>query len=125
MRIGEVAELSSIPASTLRYYEQIGLIARPKRIHGIRDYAPEILQTLRIIKLAQSTGFTLAEIKAWISLMDKTTPDQPAITSDWRDFVKTKMIEVKHLISQYQEVLQLLQQVSSCPCESPTTCTQF
>ena len=123
MRIGKVAELSGIPASTLRYYEQIGLIARPRRVHGIRDYAPEILQTLRLIKLAQSTGFTLAEIKAWLRLMDKPTMNTPAGTPEWRDFVKTKMRDINHLISHYQQMLHQLQQVYACPCESPETCT--
>lgn len=117
MRIGEVAEISDIPASTLRYYEKIGLIPRARRVHGQREYAPEILRTLTLIKLAQSSGYTLAGIKTWLALMD-----DPAEPSSWRESVNAKMREIQDTIAQYQKMMRRLQHISDCPCETPRTC---
>ena len=62
MDIGEVAKRSGVPASTLRYYEQKGLIASIGR-HGLRrTFDPDVLERLALIALGQTAGFSLDEI---------------------------------------------------------------
>ena len=63
MSIGEVAEIAEVATSTLRYYEDIGLISATRRVNGRRRYAPEILPVLALIQLAKDSNFTLDEIK--------------------------------------------------------------
>ena len=63
MPIGEVAQLAGVQTSTLRYYEQIGLLPVPKRINGQRRYAPDVLQILAVIQLAKEVNFSLDEIR--------------------------------------------------------------
>ena len=64
MKIGELADQIGIAASTIRYYEQVGLIDPPERIGGQRRFPKSAVQALRFIQLAQAGGFTIAEIKA-------------------------------------------------------------
>ncbi|MFT4067328.1 MerR family transcriptional regulator [Paraburkholderia sp.] len=64
MRIGELAELSGLTASRIRFYESTGLInAVERKANGYRDYPPEALSVLEIIASAQRAGFTLDQIR--------------------------------------------------------------
>lgn len=65
MRIGELAEVTGVTASRIRYYETAGLLAPDGRTDaGYRIYGETAAQALRVIEQAQTAGFTLAEIKA-------------------------------------------------------------
>lgn len=65
MRIGELARLSGIAASRIRFYESSGLLEPAQRqTNGYREYAPETLTRLEIIMCAQGSGFSLEEIRA-------------------------------------------------------------
>lgn len=62
MDIGDVAKASRVPTSTLRFYEEKGLI-KPLGRKGLRRYyAPEVLQTLALITLGRNVGLSLDEI---------------------------------------------------------------
>lgn len=60
--IGEVARRSGVPASTLRYYEAIGLLGPVERSSGRRVYDPAVLTALGMIRRAQTVGLSLEEI---------------------------------------------------------------
>ena len=60
--IGEVAKRAGIPASTLRFYEEKGLVASVGRRGLRRQYDPEVLERLALIALGRSAGFSLEEI---------------------------------------------------------------
>jgi DNA-binding transcriptional MerR regulator len=63
MRSGQVAEAAGVNLQTLRYYERQGLLKEPARsLGGHRLYPRETVTVLRVIKVAQRLGFTLAEI---------------------------------------------------------------
>ena len=63
MRIGELSHLTGISRDALRLYERRGLIASQRRENGYRDYSEGTVQLVTMIKLAQSFGFTLAEMR--------------------------------------------------------------
>jgi DNA-binding transcriptional MerR regulator len=64
MRIGELAKTAEVPAKTIRYYEDIGLLPRPARTEGgYRRYGAEAAELLRFIRKAQAIGLTLSEIR--------------------------------------------------------------
>ncbi|BDE05791.1 MerR family transcriptional regulator [Vulcanimicrobium alpinum] len=66
--IGEVGERSGVSAATLRYYEELGLIAPVARRGLTRLYeAPAIFERLEMIRLTSAIGFTLQEAKALLS----------------------------------------------------------
>lgn len=63
LRSGQVAEAVGVNVETLRYYERRGIIKEPQRsLGGHRLYPEETVTTLRVIKAAQSLGFTLDEV---------------------------------------------------------------
>lgn len=65
MKIGELARLSGLAPSRIRFYEASGLIAPARRLaNGYRAYPPETLDLLEIIRSAQQTGFSLEEIRS-------------------------------------------------------------
>lgn len=69
VRIGEAAARSGMPAKTIRFYEQIGLIGPAQRLaNRYRAYSAKDVHTLRFIHRARSLGFTLKDIRALLSL---------------------------------------------------------
>jgi MerR family copper efflux transcriptional regulator len=62
--IGEVAKITGLPAKTLRFYEEKGVIKGALREeNGYRYYSEENLEEIKIIKSAKDLGLPLAEIK--------------------------------------------------------------
>jgi len=69
MRIGELAERSGIPASTIRYYEKEGLLPKAQRgANGYRVYQANALEQLDLIQLGQRLGFSLDTIRSVAAL---------------------------------------------------------
>lgn len=64
MKIGELAKISGLAPSRIRFYEASGLIKSVERkANGYRDYAPDTEWVLEIITGAQAAGFSLEEIR--------------------------------------------------------------
>jgi DNA-binding transcriptional MerR regulator len=71
MFIGDVAKQAGLTVKTLRYYEQLGLLAPAhRRESGYRTYEAADLERVRFIKGAKALGLTLAEIKEIIEVWD-------------------------------------------------------
>ena len=69
MKIGELAERSGIPASTIRYYEKEGLLPKVQRgTNGYRLYQANALDRLDLIQLGQKLGFSLDTIRSIAAL---------------------------------------------------------
>ena len=72
MRIGEVADRAGVPAKTIRYYENLGLLPAPTRAaNGYRSYDESILRRLAFIRAAQASGLTLGEIRGVLSFRER------------------------------------------------------
>ena len=64
LTIGEVAAMAGLQASTLRYYESIGLLPPAKRVSGQRRYTTNILSVLAVIQMAKEASFSKLPIPA-------------------------------------------------------------
>ena len=72
MRIGELARRADLPAKTIRYYEDIGLMPEPPRTPGgYRDYGEGAAARLGFIRAAQSVGLSLGEIREVLAFRDR------------------------------------------------------
>ena len=72
MLIGELAARTQVPAKTIRYYEEVDLMAPPARTStGYRDYDKLAVERLKFIRGAQSLGFGLGEIREIIAYRDR------------------------------------------------------
>lgn len=72
MRIGELATQSGVPVKTIRYYEEIGVLAPAVRTSsGYRDYDEPAIDRLAFIRAAQAVGLTLGEIRQVVALRER------------------------------------------------------
>jgi DNA-binding transcriptional MerR regulator len=78
LSIGEVAGRSGVAASTLRYYEDSGLLRPQSRVAGRRRYDQTVLTRLEVIGLCKAAGFSLDEIRV---LLADDEPGRPASRS--------------------------------------------
>ena len=71
MKIGEAAAASGCHLETIRYYERIGLLPRPKRTaSGYRAYAQDDVARVRFITRGRDLGFSLDEIRGLLRLTE-------------------------------------------------------
>lgn len=73
MKISEVAERTGVPASTLRYYERLGILAAGRSPNGYRDFDEDHLERLDFIASAKQLGLELPEIRRLLELADDGT----------------------------------------------------
>lgn len=69
-RIGEVAERTGVPATTLRYYEDIGLITTSRSDNGYRAYGERDLTRLRFIHRARQLNLGLDDLRELVGIWD-------------------------------------------------------
>lgn len=82
MRIGELAERSGVNATTIRYYEQIGLLPEPNRTPAsYREYDEITVARLVFIRAAQQIGLSLAEIREVLALREQGQAPCPHVTT--------------------------------------------
>ena len=67
LTIGELARRTARRASSIRYYEAIGLLPEPVRISGRRRYTEEAVRTLTVVDTAQRAGLSLDEIRTLLA----------------------------------------------------------
>ena len=118
MTIGATARLAGVEASTLRYYESIGILPPPKRVSGRRRYGPEVLERLGIIQVAKEAGFTLPEIR---TLLDGFSESEPP-SANWKAMARQKLPEVEALIARAQSMKRILEEGLDCDCLSIEEC---
>ena len=71
MKIGELAADSGVPAKTIRFWEEAGVLPQPSRTSsGYRDYEPAAVDRLTFIRHAQSAGFSLDQIRRVLGIGD-------------------------------------------------------
>lgn len=63
MTIGEVSQRSGVPISTIHFYEEKGLIKSARNAANHRRFRSYVLRYIAIIKIAQLTGISLADVK--------------------------------------------------------------
>ncbi len=70
-RIGEMSRLTGVNIETIRYYERISLMTKPDRTAGgLRQYDFEQLKRLTFIKRSRELGFSIAEIRTLLDMVD-------------------------------------------------------
>lgn len=115
--IAEVATQAGVPASTLRYYEERGLIASIGRRGLRRLFAASVLDRLALIALGRSAGFSLEEIARMFA------PDgQPQID---RQLLATKADELDATIRKLTVMRDGLRHAAVCPAPSHMECPTF
>lgn len=87
--IAEVARRSGVPASTLRFYEEKGLIVSAGRRGLRRLFEPAVFERLALIALARASGFTLEEIARMFSPDGRVRIDRQMLAAKADELDKT------------------------------------
>jgi DNA-binding transcriptional MerR regulator len=115
--IGEVSRTTGVPPSTLRYYDEIGLISSVGR-HGLRrQFPPEVLLQLTLIAWGKSAGFSLDEIAGMFGRNGE--PDLP------REALHARADELDRHIHALMALRDTLRHVADCPAPSHMECPSF
>ncbi len=116
LTIGEVARQAGVAATTLRYYEQIGLVPAPGRLGGQRRYDDSVLARLEVIRLCKSAGFALEEIQL---LFADDAPGRPAS----RALAEAKLAEIDAQMESLAQARAVIEWGMRCTCPSIDSCT--
>lgn len=117
MDIAEVAKQAGVPASTLRYYEELGLIASTGR-HGLRRvFGPAVLERLALVALGRSAGFSLEEIARMLGGEGRPRID--------RALLAAKADELDGTIARLTAMRNGLRHAAACPAPSHLECPTF
>lgn len=121
MTIGKLAAASGIPASTIRYYEKIGLLPAPRRVSGQRRYGPGALDRVALLLLAQSCGFRLAEMRTLLHGFE------PGVTPSvrWQKLAIEKRKEIDLKVERLVSMRRLVDGVLNCQCSDLHECARI
>jgi MerR family transcriptional regulator, redox-sensitive transcriptional activator SoxR len=121
LTIGEVARKAGVATSSIRYYESIGLLPKPDRLHGQRRYGADVLGKLAFIGVAQTAGFKLREIKDLAQGVD----GEDGMAGPMRSLSSRKLDEVEALLERTKAMKSWLEVATECGCETPDECNLF
>lgn len=108
MNIGAAAEKANLPAKTIRYYEDIQLIAPSRAENGYRDYSEQDVHRLRFLQRARSLGFTIKECRLLLSLYE----DEGRASADVKAIAMDKIGEIDRKIEALQSLRSTLQSLA-------------
>lgn len=115
--ISEVAKRSGVPASTLRYYEEKGLIASIGRRGLRRLFDPGVLERLTLIALGRSAGFALDEIAAMFASDGRPRIDRQRLVD--------RADALDRTIRGLERLRDGLRHAADCPAPSHMECPTF
>jgi Cd(II)/Pb(II)-responsive transcriptional regulator len=120
MRIGELAERTSTPVDTIRYYEKAGLLPAVDRSAGnYRAYGPAQVQRLNFIRRCRALDMSLDEIRALLDFCDAPSRDCGAVNT----LLDEHLAHVETRLRDLQRLARELRQLRSA-CRSPGAAEQ-
>ncbi len=121
LTIGEVAHRAGLAPSAIRYYESLGLVKAPPRLHGERRYSEDVFASLAFIAIAQAAGFTLREIRTLAAHAETGAGLAPTM----KELAQQKLTEVEATLARAAEMKVWLEMARECGCEDPAECNLF
>lgn len=109
MNIGQAAAASGVPAKTIRYYEEIGLIDAPARTPaGYRDYDAAGVHTLQFIARARSLGFSIEDCRTLLALWR----DRGRASADVKRLALEHVARIERKIAELEEMRATLRDLA-------------
>lgn len=106
MNIGEAARRSGIPAKTIRYYEEIGLIDPADRTQaGYRSYDAKQIEILRFIQRARGLGFSVKDVESLLALWQ----DRARASADVKSLAREQVQRIEEKIAELRSMQKTLE----------------
>ena len=116
LRIGLLADRVGVNPKTIRYYEQIGLLAQPARTDsGYRMYDEDAVDQLSFIRAAQGFGLTLDEIREVLAFRDSNERPCNYVLASVRRQADELDRRITELLSLRQEMRNLIARAEQQP----------
>jgi DNA-binding transcriptional MerR regulator len=116
MRIGELAEKAKTRPSTLRYYEERGLLQPPRRTpSGYRSYGEETVQRLEFIGRARAAGLTLAQTAEILGVRDAGASPCDHV----RDLLDRRLIEIDEQLAELTKLRTSIAELRAHATQTP------
>jgi MerR family mercuric resistance operon transcriptional regulator len=118
--IGQLSKLTDVNIETIRYYERIGIMPKPRRSDGgQRLYDENQFKRLRFVKRSRVIGFSLEEIRALLTLDDQdelSCKEVYSLTEEHLEKVQQKIIELKSIESALKKLANQCSRGSKPDC---------
>lgn len=119
MNIGTAARRSALPAKTIRYYEEIGLLRPARADNGYRDYSGDDIHRLKFLQRARGLGFSVEECRQLLSLYG----DTHRASADVKALAATNLDQIEHKIAELQSLKTALTHlVQTCHGDARPDC---
>jgi MerR family transcriptional regulator, redox-sensitive transcriptional activator SoxR len=118
LTIGELARRAGRRTSSIRYYEEIGLLPEAVRVGGQRRYPPAMVRTLAAIAAAQRAGLSLEEIKAVFG----AAPAEHDAVEEFRRVAAAKLPQAAAAIERAKAARSWLEHAAACECPTLEEC---
>lgn len=122
LTIGEAAARIGVATSTLRFYEDRGLIVSIRTSGGQRRYARDVLRRVSFIRAAQQVGLPLREIRDSIQQLP---PERAPTKEEWEEFAESWRPRLAEQIRLLEGIRDRLGQCIGCGCQSLDSCSIF
>ena len=99
MNIGDVAQLSGLPAKTIRYYEDIDLVTPKRSENGYRVFHDNDLHKLAFLGRARALGFTIEDCRTLMALYEDQTRESAQVKTVAKDHLRVIDDKIKQLQS--------------------------
>lgn len=109
MNIGEASARSGLPAKTIRYYEEIGLLKAPRSANGYRHYGADEIHKLTFLHRARSLGFTIEDCRALLDLYE----DRSRASADVKALAAARIVEIEAKIRELQAMRSTLKRLAT------------
>ena len=100
MNIGEVSKRAELPAKTIRYYGEIGLIMPPRDANGYRAFRETDVHKLAFLARARALGFPIEDCRALLELYEddqRSSSEVKRIAKGHLDQIETKIADLREM----------------------------
>ena len=119
MNISEVSRRAGLPAMTIRYYEDIGLIRPLRDANGYRAFRPSDLHKLSFLGRARSLGFSIEDCRTLLHLYE----DNSRASSDVKDVARAHLARIDAKLAELQAMRATLTElVEACAGDNRPDC---
>jgi Cu(I)-responsive transcriptional regulator len=111
MNVGNAAEQSGLPAKTIRYYEEIGLIRPARSQNGYRNYSGDDIHRLAFLRRARGLGFSIEDCRHLMALYE----DRSRASQDVKRIAEAHVEAIEQKLRELQSMrATLLQLIDAC-----------
>ena len=107
MNVGTAARRSGLPAKTIRYYEDIGLIRPARTQNGYRDYTGDDIHRLTFLRRARGLGFSIENCRQLMALYR----DKGRASHDVREIAKSHVVAIEEKVRELESMRATLQKL--------------